>query len=293
MHAAYLASLTADRLVVNFKPVNDVSRVQHYPVPTVQENLQKLSKFKYFSKIDITKAFWSVGVSKRCRKWLYTIGAGGHAFVWTRAPMGHSAVPGHFQYCINGILTPHKTYAFSFADDIIVGANSREELKRRVQTVLELLFRTGFRVNAKKCQLFPQEEVTYLGWVIGNGQLKATNDIIEKLWLVKRPCDLPRASEKEKRKLVKRFLGVCLYLGAYLPHASEMLRPLHQITSVKKGFKWTKEASEAWEWAVQQIRTIQPLNFPTYAEGSWLETLGDASKYGWGGNTCGVPKRRS
>ena len=34
---------------------------------------------------------------------------------------------------------------------------------------------------------------------------------------------------------------------------------------------------------MQQIRTIQPLNFPTYAEGSWLETLGDASKYGWGG----------
>jgi hypothetical protein len=55
MHKTYLDSLTADRLVVNFKPVNDVSRVQHYPVPTVQENLQRLSRFKYFSKIDITR----------------------------------------------------------------------------------------------------------------------------------------------------------------------------------------------------------------------------------------------
>ncbi len=283
LHKAYLDSLTADRLVVNFKPVNDVTRVQHYPVPTVQENLQKLSRFKFFSKIDITKAFWSIGVSKRCQKWLYTIAPGGHAWIWTRAPMGHSAVPGHFQFCINGVLKPHSVYAFSFADDIIVGANTEEELKIRISEVLRALLRVGFRVNAKKCQFYPQKEITYLGWIVGGGQVKATHDILEKLWCVKRPCDMARASDKEKRKAVKRFLGICLYLGAYLPNASTQLRPLHQITSVKKGFKWTPDAEQAWDWAVEFIRSIQPLHFPSHLPGSWLETLGDASKYGWGG----------
>jgi hypothetical protein len=155
--------------------------------------------------------------------------------------MGHSAVPGHFQFCINGVLKPHCAYAFSFADDIIVGANSEDELKERIKAVLGALLEVGFRVNAKKCQLYPQEEIIYLGWIVGRGQVKATNDILEKLWLVKRPCDMPRTSDKEKRKVVKRFLGICLYLGAYLPNASTMLRPLHQITSVKRGSNGLKK----------------------------------------------------
>ena len=283
LHRDYLLSLTADRLVVNFKPTNDVTVVQHYPVPTVQENLQKLSKFKYYSKIDITKAFWSIGVAKRCRKYLYTIAPGGHAFFWTRAPMGHSAVPGHFQYCINGVLHPHRLFAFAFADDIIVGGNTKEELKANVEKVLRELMRVGFRVNSAKCQLFPQEEIKYLGWIINQGRVYPVDNTLEKLWAVRRPCDCPKSSDKEKRKMVKRFLGVCLYLGAYLPNAAENLAPLHKLTSAKKSFKWTTEAETAWDWAITFFKTIQPLHFPSNLPGSWLETLSDASKLGWGG----------
>jgi len=283
LHRDYLVSLTNDRLVVNFKPTNDVSIVQHYPVPTVQENLQRLSKFKYYSKIDITKAFWSIGVSKRCQRYLYTIAPGGHAFFWTRAPMGHSAVPGHFQYCINGVLNPHRLYAFAFADDILVGGNTVEELKERVEKVLRELMKVGFRVNAAKCQLEPQKEMKYLGWIIKEGRVYPADNTLEKLWSVKRPCDMPRASDKEKRKVVKRFLGVCLYLGAYLPNAAENLAPLHKLTSAKKTFKWTEEAAIAWNWATEFFKTIKPLHFPSFLPGSWLETMSDASKSGWGG----------
>jgi hypothetical protein len=118
--------------------------------------------------------------------------------------MGHSAVPGHFQYCINGVLRPHKNYDFSFADDIIVGANTPEELKANNEKVLRKLMRVGFRVNAAKCQLFPQSEIKYLGWIIKGGEAHPEDSTLEKLWSVKRPCDLPKASDKKKRKIVKR-----------------------------------------------------------------------------------------
>jgi len=134
---------------------------------------------------------------------LSQIAPGGHAFFWTRAPMGHSAVPGHFQYCINGVLRPHKNYDFSFADDIIVGANTPEELKANNEKVLRKLMRVGFRVNAAKCQLFPQSEIKYLGWIIKGGEVHPEDSTLEKLWSVKRPCDLPKASDKKKRKIVK------------------------------------------------------------------------------------------
>jgi hypothetical protein len=99
--------------------------------------------------------------------------------------MGHSAVPGHFQYCINGVLHKHKHFAFSFADDIIVGANSLEDLKANTEAVLRELMRVGFRVNSKKCQLYPREEITYLGWVISKGQMRPAENTLAKLCLAK------------------------------------------------------------------------------------------------------------
>jgi hypothetical protein len=256
-HRAYVESLTSDRLVVSFKPVNDVSVVQHYPTPTVQENLQKLSRFKFFASVDLRKAFWSVGVSQRCQKYLYTIAPGGLAFFWLRAPMGHSAVPGHFQFCIDGVLHELRHFAFAFADDIIIGANSEDELKRNIRLVLEKLLDANFRVNAKKCQFQPRTSIQYLGWIVGNNQVLPTEPFLDKLWRIKKPSH-SRGDAAEKRSLVKRFLGTVQYLGHYIPLVADELHALHSLTKVKDkqspdgkaAFTWSAQADAAWDWAV-------------------------------------------
>ena len=42
-------------------------------------------------------------------------------------------------------------------------------------------------------------------------------------------------------------------------------------------------AEVAWNWACERLKAIKPLHTPTYAPGSWLEVISDASKFGWGG----------
>jgi hypothetical protein len=288
--AEYVESLTSDRFVVSFKPVNDVTLVQHYPTPTVQENLLKLSRFKFFASIDLRKAFWSIGVAEHCRKYLYTIAPGGIAFFWLRAPMGHSAVPGHFQFCMDGLLFEYRSFAFAFADDIIIGANSPSDLKANIRAVLQKLLDANFRVNAQKCQFEPRTSIQYLGWRVGNGQVLPTEPFLDKLWRLKKPCDI-RGSAADKRSLVKRFLGTVQYLGSYIPYAADELGPLHALSKLKDKsqpdgqavFNWTAEANRAWDWAVSKMRDIRPLHFPSYSPGSRLETFSDASKHGWGG----------
>ena len=95
--------------------------------------------------------------------------------------MGHSAVPGHFQYCMDGVLSDIRHFAFAFADDIIIGANSPEELKRNIRAVLERLLAANFRVNADKCQFLPRSTIQYLGWIVGNGQVLPTEPFLDKL----------------------------------------------------------------------------------------------------------------
>lgn len=98
LHKQYTESLTADRLVVSF-PVNKHITVQHFAMPSVQENIAKLSKFKYWAKIDIVKAYWGIPVHPRCHKWLYTIAPGGKAGYWIRAPMGCAPLCAWFSIC--------------------------------------------------------------------------------------------------------------------------------------------------------------------------------------------------
>jgi hypothetical protein len=308
LHQAYTQRLTADRFVVNFGPANVFMTVIHFAMPSVQENLTKLSKYKFWSKIDIVKAYWGIPVHPRCWKWLYTIAPGGKAGYWIRAPMGAAPVCVWFQYCAQGILKDESDFTLCYADDILVGANDLETLRERDRLVLRRILDAGFRLNPKKCQLQPAEQLQYLGWIIRDGKVFPGENCFTKIAAVNKPVNLPpKCTDKEKRQIVRRFLGLVLYLGHYVPFHAEQLRPLHDLTKTKdtaddpvsvaqrqlkkpakkvpvpRTFTWTRECDEAWDWAVEQLRAIKPLYAPTYAPGSWLETFSDASKRGWGG----------
>jgi hypothetical protein len=306
-HAAYAASLTADRVVVNFT-INEFITVQHFAMPSVQENLVKLSKYKYWSKIDIVKAYWGIPVHPRCWKWLYTIAPGGKAGYWIRAPMGVAPICVWFQYCIQGVLRRESAFVLCYADDIMIGANEMTELRNRIRIVLQRLYDVGFRLNPKKCQLCPSDVIHYLGWILRDGKIYPGENTISKLASVLKPVDLPpKYDDKAKRQLVRRFLGLILYLGAHIPFHAEQLRPLHDLTRTKdsatdpvsiaqralattkkktkiaRKFVWNSEADAAWNWAIDRLRAIKPLYAPTYAPDTWLATYTDASNKGWGG----------
>jgi hypothetical protein len=306
MHEEYTRSLTAERLVVNLSPVNEVCVVQNYPLPSVQANLVKLCKFKFFAKIDLRKAFWSIPLHPRCIKWTYTIAAGGLCGVWLRAPMGLSPVPGYFTYVLQGVLKEQEDFTFIYADDILVGADSEEQLRINIRKVLQALLDKNFRVSADKCQFQPQAEITYLGWIISEGKIRPMQKTLDKLFDLKKPCDMLAKDDKSRIQAVRRFLGVVQYLGHYIPCHAEELRPLYTLTKIpvpvkgfgadyapavpdskvpttKVKFKWTQEADAAWDWAVRRMREIVPLHAPTYLPHTWLEVISDASKEGWGG----------
>ena len=309
LHAQYTQSLTLERLVVNLAPINEVTVVQQYPLPSVQQNLAKLSKFKYYAKIDLTKAFWSIPLHPRCIKWTYTIAAGGLSGVWLRAPMGLAPVPGYFTYVLTGVLQEQEDFVILYADDILVGADTEEELRLRIRSVLRTLLDRGFRVSASKCQFQPQTSISYLGWTIQNGKITPAEKCLDKLFQLKKPCDIKAKDDKEKIQAVRRFLGVIQYLGHYIPCHAEELRPLYELTKTKpptqgfgadfkpapakskdtkdspraRPFQWTQAADAAWDWGVARMREIEPLHSPTYAANTWLEIISDASKWGWGG----------
>jgi len=227
--------------------------------------------------------------------------------------MGAAPVPAYFMWCLHGVLKQQADFTVLYADDVLIGAQDEAELKRNVRAVLKALLEANFRINAEKCSFTAQREITYLGWVIGNGKVAPVSGSLDKLWRIRKPNDeIKVKDDKAKRQVVRRFLGVLQYLSHYIPCGAEELKPLDEKTKTaeegtgggkdykppqattkeskrapaatnQRPFKWSPQCDKAWDWAVERMREIQPLWTPTYAEGSWLETVSDASKYGWGG----------
>ena len=195
-----------------------------------------------------------------------------------------------------------------YADDVLIGAQTEDELKHNVRSVLKALLEANFRINANKCSFSPKRIISYLGWEIGDGKVTAAPGALDKLWRIREPNEELRViADKSRRQIVRRLLGVLQYLSHYIPCGAEELRALYELTKTanegvgggkdykppaattkesKKSpaalstrpFKWNLECDKAWDWAVERMKEIKPLHTPTYGPDTWLETVSDASK---------------
>lgn len=55
------------RVCFDFRKVNEVSQFEAYPMPRVQELLEKLGKAEYLTTLDITKGYWQIPLDKESK----------------------------------------------------------------------------------------------------------------------------------------------------------------------------------------------------------------------------------
>ena len=52
------------RFYVDYRGLNDITRKDRYPLPLIKETLSGISKVRYFTKLDITVAFYKIRIVK-------------------------------------------------------------------------------------------------------------------------------------------------------------------------------------------------------------------------------------
>jgi Reverse transcriptase (RNA-dependent DNA polymerase) len=65
-----------------------------------------------------------------------------------------------------------------YLDDIMIFSKTWEEHMDHLKEVLEILKKKKFLVKRKKC-MFGKEEVGYLGFIVGKGQVKTDPEKVE------------------------------------------------------------------------------------------------------------------
>uniref|UniRef100_K7F0Q0 ribonuclease H n=1 Tax=Pelodiscus sinensis TaxID=13735 RepID=K7F0Q0_PELSI len=259
------------RFCIDFRKVNAISRFDAYPMPRVDELLERLGKARYLSTLDLTKGYWQIPLTPTSKeKTAFPTPFGLYQFI--TMPFGLHGAAATFQRLVDRLLRPHQLYATAYIDDIVVYSQTWPEHLQHLEAVLKALEDANLTANPGKCHL-GRREVTYLGYTVGRGTLRPLVDKVQALQEWKRP---------KTKKQIRQFLGLAGYYCRFIPDFSTLATPLSDLTqkSMPTKVQWTPECEEAFHTLKQRLVKEPVLFPPDFAKDFILQT--DASERGLG-----------
>jgi hypothetical protein len=171
------------RMCIDYRGLNKITVQNRYPLPRIDDLLDKLEGSTTFSSLDLLSAYHQIrlpdeDVPKTAFRTPF-----GH-YQYKVMPFGLTNAPSVFMAAMNDILGDLPFVAV-YLDDILVLGNSKGQTQKYLDTLLSTLEEAGFLVNREKSTLKPTQVLDHLGFQIDleQGYLKVPS---EKLRAIRR-----------------------------------------------------------------------------------------------------------
>ena len=111
------------RFCVYYRPLNDVSLFDAYPMPQTDDIIDKLGKAKYISTLDLMRRYWQIPMEETSKETTaFVIPFGLYQF--KTIPFGLHGPPTSFQRMMDNILQGTEDFCDALLDDILIFSNS-------------------------------------------------------------------------------------------------------------------------------------------------------------------------
>ena len=274
------------RVCVDYRLLNERITNDSYPLPLIRNISQKLHSAKYFTKIDLQKAYWNIPLFGP-HKHKSTVVTPFGAYFFNRLPFGISSAPNSFQRALETIFDGIEGL-FIYMDDLLCYSSTPEEHYAIVTEVIKRLHDNGMAISLDKC-IWEQPKVEYLGFEISESGLKPVPRKIEAITKIPEP---------RKQKDLLAFLGAANFYRRSLSgltengqykNAAALIQCLYTLATEKgltaKKFvqKWNSQEiyKKAFEDAKQLLK--QSANLVHINPNAQLALFVDASGQSLGG----------
>jgi hypothetical protein len=169
-----------------------------------------LSKAKWFTKLDIHRAYNLIHIAKG-EEWKTTFRTRYGLLESLVMPFGLTNAAAIFQNYINNILVHYLDYfCTTYLDDTLIYSNNFEEYQQYVYSVLDAFAKVGLHLKPKKCE-FHQQVVKYLGLIISIEGIKIDPEKIRAMQDWEPPSNL---------KDLRTFLGFANFYHCFIGNYS-------------------------------------------------------------------------
>lgn len=259
------------RFCVDFSKLNSVSAFDPYPMPRVDELIERLGKAKYLTTLDLCKGYWQVPLTETAKELTAFLVPSG-LYHFNVMPFGLHGAAATFQWLVDQVLRGMDDVAAAYLDDIVVFSATWKEHLEHLAEVFDRLQGAGLVANAKKCHI-AKSEVSYLGYVLGGGSIRPQVDKVQAIL----SCPLPST-----KKRVCSFLGMAGWYRRFIPNFSSTATVLTDLTKKNSPQKvvWTPECKQAFRDLKDCLCSAPVLQSPDFTMPFTVQT--DASEVGLG-----------
>ena len=236
-----------------------------FPLPRIDETLDRLGDAKYFSTLDMGSGFWQVPLVERAKERTAFVTHRGQ-FQWNRMPFGLCNATATFQRLMTKVLTnvaqKYGNIVLCYVDDILIATRTQEQHLQQLRAVFTACRAANLKLKAAKCKLF-DTEIKFLGRLVTGGGIKPDPDSVRTVQEWKTPVT---------KKQVASFLGLTGYYREFIKDYAEITAPLQNLKKLDIDFTWGLAQREAFEKVKEALVNPPSLAMPSQHGTFVLET---------------------
>ena len=260
------------RFCMDYRKVNKVTKMDAYPIPSMERMIEKVAFAKYISTIDLTKGFWQIPLeTSTIEKSAFITTKGLYEFLVM--PFGMKTAPATFQRMMSEIVLRGLEFADAYIDDVEVDTpTSFPQHISELRQVFQRLRTCKLNARPSKCKI-AMSSIDFVGHRVGGNRIEPRTALVQTIKEYPKP---------ETKKQIRSFLGLVGYYRKFIPNFSSRAAVLTDLTRGKSPtkIKW----KDAHEFAFQDLKQAlqnPPVLRPPHWEQEFILQV-DASNRGLG-----------
>ncbi|GFV04706.1 retrovirus-related Pol polyprotein from transposon 297 [Trichonephila clavipes] len=192
------------RLYIDYRKLNGIIRTEYFPLPNIEERVEKVSAAKFITVLIVSKEYWLIQLSKTAQRDSAFCTSFG-TYRPLRMSFGLKNAPYFFSKLMAELLNGLQERT-TYLDDIAIFSDTWESHIKHMETVPQRIKRAKLTIKPSKCK-FAQQNVKFLGHIVGQG-FRTPSEI-----KVQAVLEFPTTPTKTQ---IRAFLGLAGYYTKYI-----------------------------------------------------------------------------